>query len=126
MDAERTEAAGAAGAAGDYDPALLEVLACEIGARPKGAPSFDDVAGAVRAVRRETGALIVEFDPAAAERVEALVEAERLCCAEIGWHLERVAPAEGGPAGTVRLRIEASAARLDALGLVIEPPAGAG
>jgi hypothetical protein len=127
MDGERTERAGAAGA---YRPAVpkvlevlkvLDVLGCEIGARPKGAPTFDDVAGAVRAVRREPGALVVDYDPSAAERLEAVVEAERLCCAGVGWHLERVAPAEGAPGGVVRLRIEASPARLDALGLVIGP-----
>jgi hypothetical protein len=110
---------------------VLDVLGCEIGARPKGAPSFDDVAGAVRGVRREAGALVVDYDPSAAEKLEAVVEAERLCCADIGWHLERVTPAEGGPpeggpAGVVRLRIEASPARLDVLGLMIEPPTRGG
>jgi hypothetical protein len=68
----------------------------------------------------------VDYDPSAAERLEAVVQAERLCCAGIGWHLERVTPAEGAPGGVVRLRIEAGPARLDALGLMIEPPTGGG
>ena len=32
---------------------VLEVLACDIAARPAGAPGFEDVAGSVRSVRRE-------------------------------------------------------------------------
>jgi hypothetical protein len=84
---------------------LLDVLVCDIAARPKGAPSFFDVQSAIRRVQREDGALLVEFDPANAEQVEQLVAAERLCCAEIGWELTR---------GTnVELRIRARPAQLD-------------
>ena len=83
----------------------LEVLACEYEKRPKDAPSFFDLEGAVRAVRREDGALVIDFDPAEAERVAALVDAERQCCATIGWELQR--------SPLLRLRISASPAQLD-------------
>ena len=67
----------------------LEVLACDYQQRPRGAPSFVDLEPAIRRVTRHADALEVEFDPAAAEQVEALVAAERLCCATIGWELTR-------------------------------------
>lgn len=105
-----------------YDSEVLEAMACDIGARPTGAPHFDDVAGAVRAVRREPGALVVDYDPAASEALEAVVTAERLCCAAIGWHLERPIPATGSASGAVvRLLIEASPAQLDVVRLLFEP-----
>jgi hypothetical protein len=84
---------------------LLDVLVCDINARPKGAPSFSDLQPAIRRVQREDGTLLVEFDPATAEQVEQLVAAERLCCAGIGWELTRGA--------TVELRIHAQPAQLD-------------
>jgi hypothetical protein len=101
--AERTEEAQRA----------LDVLACEIGRRPVDAPHLTDLAPAVRAVRRDGTALVVELDPAAAEAAAAAVAAERLCCPEIGWHLER---GDDGHAGrTLTLRIEAAPVQLDAL-----------
>jgi len=86
---------------------LLETLACEWVKRPKGAPSFLDLAGSLRGLRREGSSLIVEYDGGAAASVEALVVAERLCCPEIGWELEQ-APA-------LRLLITATPAQLDML-----------
>lgn len=110
------------GAAVPYDPEILEAMACDIGARPPGAPHFEDVAGAVRAVRRETRALVVDFDPAAGDALAAMIEAERRCCADIGWHLERATSAAGG---ALRLRVEASPDQLDALATLFPGPAGA-
>ena len=83
----------------------LDTLACELEKRPKGAPSFFDLAGAVRGVRREEGAVVVEYDAAARASVEALVAAERACCSQIGWDLQQQ------PA--LRLRITATAPQLD-------------
>ena len=83
----------------------LDVLACDYQLRPKGAPSFFDLEGSVRGVRREDGSLLIDFDTAATEQVLALVDAERQCCASIGWELQ-TAPA-------LRLRISATAPRLD-------------
>jgi hypothetical protein len=80
------------------------------------------VAGKVRAVRREAGALVVEYAPEAGETLAMIVAAERRCCAELGWHLER---AEGGAAGpVVRLRVEATPAQLDALAPAFAPVPG--
>src|SRR5688572_28775866 len=90
----------------------LDVLACEIGRRPREAPDFAEIAQSVRRTQRESEALIVEFDPSAVERVAAFVAAERLCCAGIGWELE------GTPA--VRLRIAAAAGQLDVLQTLFE------
>lgn len=104
-----------------YDPEVLEAMACDIGARPAGAPHFDDVAGALRAVRHEPGVLVVEYDSAAADILAGVVAAERVCCPEIGWHLERVAPPLGDTTGgVVRLRVEAGPAQLDVVGLLFE------
>lgn len=69
------------------DPIALDTLSCDWQARPKGAPSFDDLAGAVRRVERAPDALRVTYAPESAADLRALVAAERLCCQEIGWEL---------------------------------------
>ncbi len=106
-----------------YGEDLLATLACDIGARPVEAPHLADVAAATRAVRREETTLLVDYDPAIAERVAAVVAAERLCCAVIGWHLDGpvsdASTAAGAPAHALRLRIEASPAQLDAIQLLL-------
>jgi thioredoxin-like negative regulator of GroEL len=108
--------------AAPYDSETLATLACDLGARPADAPHFGAVAGAVRAVRREAGALVVDYAPEAGDALAAIVAAERACCAELGWHLER---AEAGAAGAVvRLWVEATPAQLDALAPAFEAPAG--
>jgi thioredoxin 1 len=117
--------AAPAPAAAPYDPETLATLACDLGARPAAAPHFGEVAGAVRAVRREAGALVVEYAPEAGETLEAIVAAERACCAELGWHLERGGAAGAGAASAVRLRVEAPPAQLDALAPLFAAPAGA-
>ena len=117
-DALAAEASPAA-----YDSETLATLACDLNARPQEAPHFGDVAAAVRAVRREPGALVVDYAPEAGAALEAIVAAERACCAELGWHLERVA--DGATGAVVRLRVEATPAQLDALGPAFESPAGA-
>jgi hypothetical protein len=83
----------------------FEILACEYDKRPKDAPSFFDVAGALRGVRREGGTLIVSYDTAAAPDIARLVAAEQQCCPGIGWELAT------GPA--VEVRIHAAPAQLD-------------
>src|SRR5215207_8511704 len=75
--------------AGRYPPELLDTLACEIGARPAAAPHFDDVARWIREVRRVPGALLVDYDRAAAQTLEQVVNAERLCRPGIGWEIEQ-------------------------------------
>ena len=66
---------------------LLAMLACDLQARPGGAPGIDDVIECIRATRREATALVIEFDPAASRTVTAFVEAERRCCADLEWSL---------------------------------------
>lgn len=61
----------------------------------------------VTAIHRDAAGLVVMFDPAAAEVVQEVVEAERLCCSTIDWQLE----CDPG----VSLRISASPLRLDTL-----------
>jgi hypothetical protein len=85
----------------------LDVLACEIELRPREAPGFHDVASSVRRIERLPGALLVEFDPAAERTVQAIVEAERLCCAGLDWDL-RTAP-------SLQVRIGADEGQLDVL-----------
>lgn len=71
------------------DQQALDTLACELDQRPAGAPSFDDLAPALRGVERLDRALALSFDPAASDDVEALAAAERLCCAGIGFAVEQ-------------------------------------
>jgi hypothetical protein len=84
---------------------LLEVLACDISVRPKEAPSIFDLARHVQKVERTPESIGISFASAAAADVAAFVEAERLCCAGIGWRLQ-VEP-------TVLLTIGAAPAQLD-------------
>lgn len=89
----------------DLTDDTLDVLACEYQKRPKNAPSFDDLHSAVRTVRREDDALIIQFDPARADAVEELAAAERLCCPTIAFDVTRTP--------VLTLRITATAAQLD-------------
>ena len=86
---------------------IIEILDCDLGVRPKAAPGVEQLVPYVRAARRTAGALLVEFDEQAGETLEAFVEAERLCCAGIGWDIQR-APA-------LTLRVTAEEAQLQAI-----------
>jgi len=86
---------------------IIEVLDCDLGARPTAAPGVDALLPHVHGTSRADGMLLVEFDARAAQTLEAFVEAERLCCAGIGWEIER------GP--SLRLRITANEAQLQAI-----------
>ncbi len=86
---------------------VLDVLVCDFQARPRGAASVFDVAPAVRGVRREAGALLIDFAPDAASAVAEYVDAERQCCRQIGWELST----EPAPL----LRIAGTSAQLDVL-----------
>ena len=86
---------------------IIEVLDCDLDVRPKAAPGIDALATHVRGVTRTAQAVLVEFDPQAGETLAAFVEAERLCCAGIGWDIERDAG--------LRLRIKADEVQLAAI-----------
>ena len=86
---------------------IIEVLDCELDLRPAVAPGVDSLLPHVRGVARTAGALLVEFDEQAAETLAVFVEAERLCCAGIGWEIMREP--------TLRLRITASDGQLEAI-----------
>lgn len=89
------------------DQDVLDVLACDYQARPRGAASVFDVAPAVRGVRREPDALLIEFAAEASPAVAEYVNAERQCCRQIRWELSETAPPT--------LRIHATPAQLDVL-----------
>ena len=91
---------------------LLEVVGCELGKRPARAPTLDDLGPHLLGVRRESDAITVRFAPEALATLKAFVEAERQCCAGIGWTVSE------GP--DVALRIEAGPAQLDAFAALIE------
>ena len=64
-----------------------DVLVCEFALRPRGAPTFLDVAPSLRRLHEERGALLLQFEAAAAPAVRDFVAAERLCCPTIDWVL---------------------------------------
>ncbi len=92
---------------------LLEVVGCEIGKRPVQAPTLDDLGPHLLGVQRQSDSITVRFAPEALATLKAFVEAERQCCAGIGWTVSE------GP--DVALRIEAAPAQLDALAAMIQP-----
>lgn len=66
---------------------LVEVLACDISQRPAGAPGPDELRPFLRSVRRDGGALTVEFDAGVGPLLEAFAAAERRCCSNLGWNV---------------------------------------
>lgn len=88
-------------------PEVVDTLVCELGQRPEGAPTIDQIVGSVTALHRDADSLVVTFDPTAADMVQAVVEAERQCCSTLGWQLET----EQG----LHLRITAKPLQLDTL-----------
>jgi hypothetical protein len=93
---------------------ILDVLACDISARPRTAPTFEEVSVYLRTVTREAGAIVIAFDPAGAADVRSLVAAESLCCATMRWDLEENDEA-------LILRVGGSPAQLDALARMLPP-----
>jgi hypothetical protein len=67
---------------------VLGILACDLGKRPRGAPGFPDLTPSLRGLRREDGALVAEYDDAAADTLAEVAAAERLCCAGIDWQVD--------------------------------------
>ena len=63
----------------------LQVVGCDIGARPKGAPVFEDIKPHILGVRREQEGLTGEFEGSAAEQVAAFVTAEQRCCSDLAF-----------------------------------------
>ena len=86
---------------------IIEVLDCDLSARPQAAPGIDALLPYVRRATRMPSAVLVEFDERAAHTLEAFVEAERLCCEGIGWEIDRTSG--------LRLRISATDAQLTAI-----------
>lgn len=85
---------------------MIELVACDIAARPAGAPLPSDLTPHLRSVERADGALTITFAAEAADQVAAFAAAERACCAGIGWEVRR---------DPLVLRITAGAAQLDAI-----------
>jgi hypothetical protein len=91
------------------DQNALDILACEIELRPRGAPGIEEIAVAVVEVERPgPRALTVDFDAAAAQDVQAFAAAEQRCCATLSWTVERAD-------GVTRLTIGAAPAQIDLL-----------
>jgi hypothetical protein len=84
----------------------IELLACDIAARPRSAPLPDVLAQNMRKLERANGALTITFAKEASDDVEAFAAAERVCCSGIAWDLRRK---------PLRLTITAAAAQLDAI-----------
>ena len=94
--------------------ALIRRLSLDLTGLP---PTIEEIVGSVTSLHREADSLVVGFDPAAAETVQAVVEAERQCCSTISWQLE----AEHG----TRLRITALPLQLETLEAMFSPADGA-
>ena len=91
---------------------LLDIVACEIGKRPAQAPTLDYLGPHVLGVQRQSDSITVRFAPEALATLKAFVEAERQCCAGIGWSVSE------GP-DEVALRIEAGPAQLEAFAALV-------
>ncbi|MGE3075169.1 MAG: MerR family transcriptional regulator [Dehalococcoidia bacterium] len=64
----------------------LEVLQCDIGARPD-APTPDDLARDLRAMKIESDRLVLSFGLHVAEAVRQFAAAECVCCSGMGWEV---------------------------------------
>lgn len=85
---------------------LLELLACDVEARPE-APGVEALAPFMRSAERRPGELLLEIDESGRGVARAFVAAESVCCATIGWEL-----IEGPP---LRLQITATEPQIEAL-----------
>jgi hypothetical protein len=94
-------------------PEILDTLVCEPASRPKGAPTIGEILPAVRSAHRDERQVTVTFDRTATDLVRAVVEAERLCCPTITWHLVT--------AQEPVLRIKAMPGQLDVLEAIFSP-----
>ena len=81
----------------------LEVIGCDIHARPMDQPVWEDIKPYVVAIRREPGRLTVTFDPNAAPAVAAFVAAEQQCCSEVAFSVDSGAAATMHVIATVAL-----------------------
>ncbi|MBN9492826.1 MerR family transcriptional regulator [bacterium] len=69
---------------------MLEVLQCDIGARPD-APTPDDLAPNLQSVAIARDQLVVRFERSAAEAVRQFAAAECVCCGGMGWEVSETA-----------------------------------
>ena len=90
---------------------LIELIACDIQARPSDAPMPAALTPFVRGVARTADAVKISFAPESIADVEAFAAAERLCCAGIGWDVQR---------DPVVLTITAPPEQLDAIVQIFE------
>ena len=67
--------------------AALEVVGCDIGARPSGAPVFEDIKPHIISLQREPKRLSIEFAAGAGEQVAAFVAAEQMCCSDLAFNV---------------------------------------
>jgi len=67
---------------------IIDVLDCDLAVRPKAAPGLHELSAHVKRISRGATELVIEVDPAGAEILSAIVEAERTCCPGIGWEIE--------------------------------------
>lgn len=88
---------------------ILEVLACDIGARPAGAASIVDIEPYRLNTARTDEHVAIAFARDALPFLREFVAAEQVCCSTIGWHLDEE---------SVVLRISATEAQLDQLELM--------
>lgn len=84
----------------------IELLACDIAARPRSAPLPDVLAPSMRDLDRAAGALTITFADEASDDIDAFAAAERVCCPGIAWDVRR---------DPLRLTITAASAQLDAI-----------
>lgn len=84
----------------------IELLACDIAARPRSAPLPDVLALSMRDLARNDGVLTITFAEEASDDVAAFAAAERVCCSGIAWDVGHK---------PLRLTITAAAAQLDAI-----------
>lgn len=67
---------------------LLDVMSCDIGLRPAGAPGPDDLAPFFRSASTTEGRFVAQFDRNAAETLRSFAAAESLCCSGITWRVD--------------------------------------
>jgi hypothetical protein len=65
------------------------ILACDIQARPPGAPGVADVKRSLLHAKRGADTLTLSFALAGAPVVEAFVAAEQACCSTLTWETAR-------------------------------------
>jgi len=71
----------------ELEEQTLEILSCDLAARPKNAAGIEDVQKHLISVKRESDSLVAVFRNSGKSDVRSFADAERSCCTTLSWEV---------------------------------------